>query len=120
MKRILLVEDDLLFAQLIKLNLKNYQVNIAKDALEAIELINSQDFDLIILDLLLPGYNGVGLINEMVGSDISNKIPIMICSSVADKLNINQLSGANVKAILDKTTVKPARIKQTVDQIIYG
>ncbi len=118
MKRILIIEDDKLFAELLQLGLSQYQVELADRVTQAIELINQQQFDLIILDLLLPGYNGIGLINELVGSDLANKIPIIICSSVAEKLDKEQLAGANVKAVLNKTTFKPDELRRLVDQVL--
>ncbi len=107
MKKILIIDDDLLFSDLLALELKEFQTTIANSVGQAIECLNQMDFDLIILDLLLPAYNGIGLLNEMVSSDLINKIPIIICSSVADKVKLEQFSGANVKTILDKTKMKP-------------
>ncbi len=117
MKKVLIIDDDLLFSQILSLELKDFDTKIANSIAESIEYLNENDFDLIILDLLLPGYNGIGLLNEIVASDIMNKIPIIICSSVASKVSLEQFSGANVKAILDKTKMTPLDVKLEVQAV---
>lgn len=63
MVQILIVEDERAISDLIKLNLSRagYVCTCAYDGLEAANLIEEQDFDLIILDIMLPKVNGYEL-----------------------------------------------------------
>ncbi|MGN0342193.1 MAG: response regulator transcription factor [Roseburia sp.] len=63
MIRILIVEDERAISDLIKLNLSKvgYQCICAYDGLEAADLLEEQNFDLIILDIMLPKINGYEL-----------------------------------------------------------
>ena len=59
--RILVVDDEKLLVKGIKFNLENegYQVDTAYDGLAAVELAKGNDFDLIILDLMMPEMDGL-------------------------------------------------------------
>jgi DNA-binding response OmpR family regulator len=57
---ILLVEDEENLALGLEYNLseEGYEVKVARDGREAIKLFDENDFDLIVLDIMLPYYNG--------------------------------------------------------------
>lgn len=82
MKRILVVEDEENIANLIKDTLKmgKYIVENAFDGEEAIEKINNSQFDLIILDIMLPKLNGF----EIMENINSKEIPIIFLSARND------------------------------------
>ena len=60
MIRILIVDDEKPICDLIDLNLTaaGYQCRSVQDGLEAIDLIEKENFDLILLDVMLPGADG--------------------------------------------------------------
>ncbi len=67
MKRILLIEDEDSLRKIIKLNLEleDYEVITAKDGQEALDHLDSQYFDLVILDLMLPKINGMDVLASL-------------------------------------------------------
>lgn len=69
MQRILIVEDDLGISDLIKLNLNmvGYETKQIYDGEEALVLIKEEKFDLIILDVMLPGLDGFSLMEKIRG-----------------------------------------------------
>ncbi|RME82768.1 MAG: DNA-binding response regulator [Caldilineae bacterium] len=66
-QRILLIEDEPHLRKTLKLNLKRsgYKVSTAGDGLKGLELARSQNFDLLIVDLMLPGMDGISLIRSV-------------------------------------------------------
>ena len=60
-KRVLVVDDDAKTVELVKLylNRDGYKVEVAYDGLEALRLAREVKPDLIVLDLMLPGYDGL-------------------------------------------------------------
>jgi two-component system copper resistance phosphate regulon response regulator CusR len=58
---ILLIEDDPEVAAFIKTGLEEqqYQVTVVSDGLEGAKIATEQNFNLLILDIILPGYNGL-------------------------------------------------------------
>ena len=61
MARILVVDDEKVMVKGIRFNLENdgYQVDVGYDGREAVELDRATDYDLIILDLMMPGLDGL-------------------------------------------------------------
>ncbi len=60
MNNILIVDDEKPICDLIDINLSaaGYQCKSVQDGLEAIDLIERENFDLILLDIMLPGADG--------------------------------------------------------------
>lgn len=58
---VLLVEDEVKLARFVELELKyeGYTVTVCHDGREGLDLFQEQSFDLILLDLMLPGLNGI-------------------------------------------------------------
>ena len=65
MNRILIVEDERPISNLIKMNLCacGYQCSCAYTGTDAITLIDKDNYDLILLDIMLPGINGYEILN---------------------------------------------------------
>jgi two-component system alkaline phosphatase synthesis response regulator PhoP len=80
-KNILLVEDDLEITKLLKLHFdsQSYILHSCQDGKDAIEKIAKYKFNLIILDITLPGMNGLELCK--VFRDNDGDIPIMMLTS---------------------------------------
>ncbi|MGH4122264.1 MAG: response regulator transcription factor [Clostridium sp.] len=72
MEKILIVEDDPTISDIIKLNLNivNYNTKQAYDGQEAIELIEKEKFDLIILDVMIPKMDGFGVMEKIKHIDV--------------------------------------------------
>jgi len=88
-KRILIIEDDDHIAEGLKLNLslQGYQVMIAANGMSGLEQWKQWQPDLIVLDIMLPGIDGLSVLQNIRLED--EKIPILILSakgSVDDKI----------------------------------
>ena len=79
-KKILLVEDDKNIRDAIArfLNMAGYKVVTAEDGNIGLEMINSEHFDLIITDVVMPGIEGVEFIYR--AKQINDSIPIVVMS----------------------------------------
>ena len=89
MKKILLVEDEIKIANAIKRGLKyeGFEVSIAPDGEEGLELGKTLDFDCIILDRMLPLKEGVEVCKELRKSNIKTPIIMLTAKSgVNDKV----------------------------------
>ncbi len=81
MKRILIIEDDpaILRGLRISLEEEHHQLFSASDGEEGYQLAQEENFDLIILDLMLPGKNGQEICRELRGQ--GNSVPIIMLTS---------------------------------------
>ena len=107
-KRILLVEDEAHLQDVIKLNLEleGYVVKVANDGKEAIDLFNSQRFNLIVLDWMLPNVDGVTVCETIRLSN--DDVPILFLSAKGS--GADRITG--LKAGADDYLVKPFNLEE--------
>jgi two-component system cell cycle response regulator/two-component system cell cycle response regulator DivK len=108
-KKILLVEDNPVNRRLaiFLLRSQGYQVREATSALEAFEILKSEQFDLIVMDIQLPGMDGLEATTKLRGEPATADIPVIAVTSYAmsgdrDKALAAGCSGYVTKPI-DKT-----------------
>ena len=87
--KVLVVDDDRRVSELLQAGLaaENYIVDIAQEADEAQKALQKQEYDLIVLDLNLPGKDGLNVLKEIRSTD--RKTPILILtgrSGVEDRI----------------------------------
>jgi two-component system, OmpR family, response regulator len=65
--RVLIVDDEDDFRETLSLRLRNrkFIVDVAQSGEKALELLSNQDFDVIILDVLMPGMDGLACLKEI-------------------------------------------------------
>lgn len=116
-KRILLVEDDPSNAQLIMVCLKrkNLQVSHVKNGQSAVESCAKHRFDVILMDLKMPGMSGSEAIRIL--RDRGDQTPILVLTALASK-NVDQgLKGLGLSGILHKPLSLPA-LEATIERIL--
>ena len=102
-KRILLVEDDPNFGRILKdyLTINNYEVSLAVNGIEGFEKFNRSDFDLCILDIMMPFKDGLTLAKEI--REVNELIPLIFLT--AKNLKDDVLKGYKIGA--DDYLTKP-------------
>ena len=102
-KKILIVEDDVNFGNILKeyLSLNDYEITLAKNGVEGFEKFKKEEFDLCILDVLMPYKDGFTLAKEI--REVNDFIPIFFLS--AKHLKEDVLKGFKVGA--DDYLTKP-------------
>lgn len=77
--KILIIDDESINAETIMDTLEdvNYQVSLAANAQEAKALIEDQSFDLVMMDVWMPGQDGMSLLEEWINADFSTPIVMM-------------------------------------------
>ena len=125
--KILLVEDDPNLGQLLKdyLELKGFNTDLAKDGVEGGALYDKNDYDLLILDVMMPKKDGFTLASEIRKEDES--IPIIFLTARAseeDRIRGFQIGGDDylskpfsteellmrIKAVLKRTQDSPKEL----------
>ncbi len=110
--RILIIEDEEKFARFVELELtyEGYQVTKAFDGRTGLELAESEQFDLILLDIMLPGLNGMEVLRRLRRSSSVPVIMLTARDSVIDKV-----SGLDSGA--DDYITKPFAIEELLARI---
>ncbi len=81
---ILVIEDEIEPAILLKefLELKGYSVQIAKDGMQGVEMAKKINPDLILLDIMLPGMDGMNVLLNIKAKPELVGIPIIMCTAL--------------------------------------
>ncbi|MER7539058.1 two-component system response regulator CseB [Streptomyces sp. NPDC097704] len=100
--RVLLVEDDDLMRRSFAVALERYgyEVRAVADGLAGLEAFREHDFDLLILDVMLPGLDGIGLCRRVRETSL---VPVLMMSARGDGLDVV----AGLEAGADDYVVKP-------------
>ena len=120
MTDILLIEDDILLGRQFTqtLNHAGYGVRWARHAGEAITYIDERLPSVIILDMLLPVTSGLTLLHELQSYGDTATIPVVLCTSIADTVTLEELRPYGVRRLLDKTTMQPEDIVAAVKAVL--
>lgn len=120
MKSVLIVEDDEWLAEQYDriIIAAGFKTAITPHALAAIQAVDDFKPDAIILDILLTGSTAFALLHELQSYGDTGNIPIIICTSLAGELSLDNLKSYGVERILDKTTMAPDDLVTELKRIL--
>lgn len=113
MKNVLLVEDHEEIAELIQMHLSDLDCNVVwvGDGLEGLSRIKTAHFDLVILDLMLPGMDGLEICRHI--RQYSRYIPIIMLTSKSSEMD--RVIGLEVGA--DDYVTKPFSYRELIARV---
>ena len=113
MKQILLVEDDLSLIGGLSFAVKKegYGIEVARTCLEADRLLSDGRYDLIILDVMLPGTSGFDILSALKKQRISSKVIMLTArGALEDRLH-------GLKAGADDYVTKPFHLEELAARV---
>ena len=115
MKRILIVEDESSISDFVKgeLEYEGYEVCIKEDGREGLEEALNNEYDLVILDIMLPGEDGVSLLKKIKASSRTRDIPVIMAT--AKSVEYDKIKSLDMGA--DDYLVKPFGMMEMVSRI---
>ena len=86
-KKVLVVDDDVEITRMMETVLKSrdYNVIVVHDGLQAVEKTNTEQIDLILLDVRLPLFSGLWFCNAFKNKPNTKNIPVIIISGLLDE-----------------------------------
>jgi two-component system, OmpR family, response regulator len=111
--KLLLVEDDHWIAELLKeaLSENHYVVDIANDGQTGLEMVNTFNYDLLLLDVMLPRLDGISLCRKLRESGY--QMPILLLT--AKDTTQDQITGLDAGA--DDYVIKPYNLQELLARI---
>ncbi|MBL0058383.1 MAG: response regulator [Elusimicrobia bacterium] len=120
---VLVVEDDEAISEFLSLTLEQegYEVCVAPDGIKGLEIILSRKPVAVLLDLMLPGVDGLTILRRLAETAETAAIPVMVVSSYADAGDTRKALDAspNVKKIFVKPILTENLLK-SVKLLIAG
>lgn len=96
--KVLIVDDqEINISILVNFLIKNYNLYIAKSGKDAIQIIEQQAIDLVLLDIIMPEMDGYSVLKIIKESKLNSNTPVIFLSSIDDEQSI--LKGFSIGAV---------------------
>lgn len=117
-KRVLVVEDErpMAHALELKLNHSGYEAMAVFNGQEALDELNRQTYDLIILDLVMPVMDGFALLREL--QTRGKKIPVIVASNLSQEEDAKKAKKLGAKDYFVKSNTPIAEVINHVKKIL--
>lgn len=117
--KILLIDDEQKVLDLIgfRLQLLGYRVITARSGEEALALASSDLPDLIILDIAMPGMDGLAVCSRLKKSELLNAIPVLMLTARCDMEDVNKAMAEGAADYLVKP-YDPAVLQMKIRQCL--
>ena len=114
-RKLLLVEDDPDLLEVLRLTFEaeGFQAHLAEDGEAALRLVRRVQPDLVVLDLMLPGRDGIEVCQAIRADPATRHVPILMLTARAEEADV--VLGLGVGA--DDYVTKPARPKELVARV---
>jgi DNA-binding response OmpR family regulator len=122
MKKILIIEDDQLIANIYrnKLAAENYQVETAADGEKGLELVKLFRPDAVVLDLMLPNVTGVDVLKKIRGQAGLEQLPVIVFSNTFLSNMVQEAWKAGATKCLSKANCTPKQIIDVVRNLLQN
>lgn len=116
-KKVLVVDDEVDFLEMIKLRLEanNYEVVTAFDGKEALEKVKKDKPDAVLLDVLMPGIDGIDVLKKIRKEN--DKLPIFIITAFSNEERFKLANKFNASGFILKTSDLQSEINNITSAI---
>jgi len=117
-RKILLIEDDVFVSDIYTRELKKggYDVSVASDGLEGVEMAKAEKYDLILLDIMMPKKTGIDVLKEIRAPNFPNKeTPVYLLTNLGQGSIIKQAIEIGAQGYLLKARVLPSQVLQALN-----
>ena len=114
-KRILITEDEKPYARALTLKLQNvgYDSEVAEDGEIAVSKLKVSDFDLILLDLVMPKLNGFGVLEWL--QQEKKKVPVIVLSNLSQMDDEKKARSLGASDFLSKSNTSIAEVIKKIE-----
>ena len=114
---ILVVDDEPLVAEALAgvLRLEDHDVAAASDGSSALDAFRRTAFDIVLLDIGMPGMNGYRVAEEM--KRLRPRVPILLVTGWREEVDHQRVKAARVEGVLGKP-FQPRELLETVERLL--
>lgn len=119
-KKILIIEDDnfLQGLEASKLKKASYEVSTASDGEEGMAKINEGNISLILLDIILPQFDGFEILKKVRGTDNTKHIPVIVFSNLSEEKDIKKADDLGANDFMVKSNFTLDELVERIDKIL--
>lgn len=121
-KKILLVEDEDFIRELYtrQLTKAGFTVKSAIDGQTGLNTLKSEQFDLLLLDIMLPGMNGLQLLREFKTQNPTSQMITILLTNLGQEAVIKEGFELGAQAYLIKASYTPDQVVNEVKNALFG
>lgn len=122
MAKILIVEDDPYVQRMYQrmFSRKDYEITIAADGKQGIKLANEINPDLILLDIMLPGINGLDVLAELKSDPATKHIHVLMLTNLGDEGSMEKAKNLGADSYMVKADFSPEQVIEAVEKNLAG
>src|SRR3546814_276237 len=120
MPKIAIIEDDQAISQMyrIKFEAEGYDVETAENGRLGLELAQSMNPDIVLLDLMMPEMGGAEVLKNMRGSDWGKDIKVVILTNMGEQEIPAEVRDLGVSQVILKADMTPRQVAELVKQLL--
>lgn len=121
-KRILIIDDDLAIANIYqtKFQIEGYTAEVAADGASGLEILRKAPVDAVILDLSLPGMNGLEVLRQIRSRPETQALPVLVFSNTYLSSVLQAAWKGGATRCLSKAICTPHEVVEIVGRILAG
>lgn len=119
MKKLLLIEDDKALSKMYakKFGTEGWDVLVCHDGSKAVESSRADSYDMIVLDLMLPGLSGIDILGLLRSDKRTVKIPVIVYTNYGDEYNRGKCLTYGADEFVLKIDSTPDSLSRTISRV---
>ena len=121
MSTILIVDDEPSIRSLVRdcLELEGHEIVEAADGPSALDAVASDNPDLMVLDIMMPGMSGLDVLTELRGQPTTKELPVILLTAMSDDATTWAGWSAGANVFLPKP-FDPGALLDWIDRVLEG
>lgn len=117
--KILLVDDDAFLRDMYvtKFSEKGDEVKIAEDGDDALQRIKEENYDVVIMDMVMPGITGVKLLQAIQQIDTAHQTKCIVLSNQGERSDVDAALQAGAVGYIIKAELVPSQVVDKVHEL---
>ena len=101
---VLVIDDDKMIKQLVlhALPKNKFELHLAEDGATGLAIVDAQDIDVILLDWVMPGMEGIEVLRRLKLNDKTKHIPVFMLTGKDNKRDIDQAISLGIESYITK------------------
>lgn len=123
MKKILIAEDDFFIRDIYSkvFSLSGYEVAVGVDGVDALEKIKAQQYDMVLLDIMMPRMTGLDVLKNVRALTTPAKdVPIFIITNLGQQNIIEEAFKVGMDGYILKSQVTPQQIVEEINNFFLN
>lgn len=116
MTKIAIIEDDPVISQMYRMKFEadEFEVQVADNGRDGVELVEHMEPDLILLDMQMPVMSGAEALSEIRSHDWGKKVPVIVLTNLGEEEAPKNLHSLGIHSYIVKADLTP---RQVVDRV---